>query len=151
MKSKSFLKVKGWTFIPVEEDEKMLYEVNPTSFWLFTLIDVFCYLGPTNLLFPPRISASGTHSRFLWPSLICSVLTVWKMFVGWWYETGTGSIHLSAELVVALLLEIRPCFSHGCRGKVNLTGVNIWKPALFPLPSSSLLCSPTPTPVQWCV
>lgn len=88
------------------------------SIQLLTLIDVFRYLGPTNLPFSPRIFASGTHSRFLWPSLTCSVLSVWTMFVGGRYETWTGSIHRSAELVVALLLEIPPWFSHGCRGTV---------------------------------
>lgn len=71
-----FSELKAWTLIPVEEDEKMLYEVNPTSFWLLALIDVFRYLGPSNLLFSLLISACGSHSSLLRPSLTCSILSV---------------------------------------------------------------------------
>lgn len=65
-----FSELKAWTLIPVEEDEKMLYEVNPTSFWLLALIDVFRYLGPSNLLFSLLISTCGSQPFTAQPDLL---------------------------------------------------------------------------------
>lgn len=46
----------------------MLYEVNPTSSWRFTLIDAFRYLRPSNLLFSPQILHQELVPGFYGPS-----------------------------------------------------------------------------------
>lgn len=152
-KSKSFLRVKG---LDVNSSGGGWEDaVWSQSNWLLALIDVFRYLGPSILVFSLLISACGSHSSLSRPSLTCSILSVWKLFVGWKYETGTGSIHLFAGLVAAGGATV---FESG-----NLTAVDIWKSVLslslclyLPPPPSPLPCPPTPTPtpslpMQWCV
>lgn len=141
-KSKSFLRVKG---LDVNSSgggwEDAVW--SQSNFILASRSDRCVSLSRA---FKPLISAC--RSSLLRPSLTCSILSVWKLFVGWRYETGIGSIHLSAGLVAAggATVMDAPPLPPG-----NLTAVDIWKstlslpsphlPHALPLPLSRSQCS----------
>lgn len=133
-------------------------EVNPISFWLFSLIDVFCYFGPSNLLLSsfffflseliPGCSdpawLAEILSGFWWgedmkqrqEASTCVLSCSWR----WWWRTD----HVFVMDEEEPSSQLRPPLP-----TVNLTGVDIWKPALLRLPPSSPPpCPNTPTHSQ---